>query len=385
MYVGVGVMDLLPLNFPVFYHCAVKGNTNLSQYNAVSVLLLGKLRDDCIDVIISDAEAAGYTSGKKRIKKDVLTQVTQISNEEARNRIEALKFQNYPRIANAVRELLTIVDIPVDIQQKVRQNTDNLAVIADTFIIAIKYPVKDILPLGDEEKVSIAHCYSVSSPMDKVEGGPPSDSYKPGIKEARKSVQEEPGILPASPVKDESGSSDDGQDDKLEYEIYRQYLETLVPLFITIEAQAASFPIELLNEIRGIFTHMAKYKVNGSVSDLRMAESHISTAVVDAYKYFCITVVDKYETIIKNQKKPFFKKTSVSNDLAQLAAISKSKLKEARQYEVEGTGNPVVVFRLFEEAFNLFCQLDNKMECSKTLDKRKKLWVLFRFGEKAPL
>lgn len=174
-------MDSLPLNFPVFYQCAVKGNTNLSQYNAVSILLMGKLREECGSDAIGDAEAAGYISGKKRIKKVILTQVTRISKEEARKRIDDLGFQNPLRIANAIRELLAIVDIPLDVQQKIRDNLDDLDVITDAFIVAIKCPPKNVFPLGLEEKMCIALCYSKEN----------TDAFMGGAKEKEQILIEE--------------------------------------------------------------------------------------------------------------------------------------------------------------------------------------------------
>lgn len=153
-------MDLLPLNFPVFYQCVVKGNTNLLQYDAVSVLLLGKLRKDCETIYIRDAEATGYISGKKSIKKEIMNQATRISKEDARKRIDELGFQNLTGIANATRELLAIVDIPPDMRQKIGKAQDDLSVITETFIMALKCPPKNIFPLEMEEKTRIALCYS---------------------------------------------------------------------------------------------------------------------------------------------------------------------------------------------------------------------------------
>lgn len=166
-------MELLPLNFPVFYNCIVKGNTPLHQYDAVSILLLGKLRGNCDSIYIRDAEATGYISGEKNIKKEILNQVTRISKEEARERIDGLGFQDLAGIANAARELLTIVNIPFNMRQKIRDTKDDLSVITDTFIAALKCPPKNVFRLGFEEKTRIALCYSKENTaafMDRIEG-----------------------------------------------------------------------------------------------------------------------------------------------------------------------------------------------------------------------
>jgi len=165
-------MDLLPLNFPVFYQCAVKGNTNLAQYDAVSVLLLGKLRKDCDDgVVIWDAEATGYTSGKRRLKKELFAQSTQISQEDARTRIEALGFQDTVRIAKIVRNLLSIVDLSVDARKYIEESPDEITLISSAFLTAIKCPAKKVFPLGLSEKKKIAFCYNEAN-INKISSDP---------------------------------------------------------------------------------------------------------------------------------------------------------------------------------------------------------------------
>lgn len=173
-------MDLLPLNFPVFNNCIVKGNTNLHQYDAVSILLLGRLRKDSEDIYIRDAEATGYINGEKNIKKEILNQVTRISKEEAIKRIDGLGFQDLAGIANAARELLTIVNIPPNTRQKIENDQDDLSVIADTFMVALKCPPKSIYRLGFEEKARLALCYSKENP----------DTFMSGIRESRSYYKE---------------------------------------------------------------------------------------------------------------------------------------------------------------------------------------------------
>ncbi len=83
-------MDALFLNFPTFYHSAIKGNTSLPQYNAVSVLLLGNVRENCTKESIDDPSVSVYVSGKKPIRKSILTPLLNISHEEAVRRLHML-------------------------------------------------------------------------------------------------------------------------------------------------------------------------------------------------------------------------------------------------------------------------------------------------------
>jgi len=67
------------LTFSSFYMTLVKKNTSLRQYDAVSVLLLGKLRSECIDNVITDQMATHYVHGTKKISKEILSPLLQCS------------------------------------------------------------------------------------------------------------------------------------------------------------------------------------------------------------------------------------------------------------------------------------------------------------------
>lgn len=373
-------MDLLPLNFPVFYQCAVKGKTNLHQYDAVSILLLGKLRKDCEEIVIGDSEATGYISGKKRIKNEILTQVTRISYEEAKKRIEDLGIQNHSQVADAVRKLLTIVDVSADKQQEIIQNQDDLAVIVDTFIIALKFPSKDVFPLGTEEKARITRCYTtesyaegkkkpgISKPDKSAPGGsgklPQKKAVAPKIY-AEPSDDIEVNTLPASdefPRLNTEREIEKPQNDKLEQEIYLQYRNTLSPILAVLEVQLGSFPVELLNGINSAFLHLSKYKIEGDSSDLRMAESHISRTTIDAFNYFCHAIMDKYDSILLNKKKTLFKRARVPDDLVCFYEASKNKLTTAMQHGRLKGVDSITAFQLYQDAFNSFCDLDRKLD-----------------------
>lgn len=82
------------LNFPTFYHCAIKGNTALSQFNAVSVLLLGKVREECVDEVVDDSVVSVYVSGRKSIRKSILTPLLGVSHDEIVGRLNRLGIQD---------------------------------------------------------------------------------------------------------------------------------------------------------------------------------------------------------------------------------------------------------------------------------------------------
>ena len=72
-------------------------------------------------------------------------------------------------------------------------------------------------------------------------------------------------------------------------EIFRTFNETIKPLIAEVEAVKQKFPIELLNEIRALFDHIARCYLPDSTEatinqQLRKAESHITRILLDCYK-----------------------------------------------------------------------------------------------------
>lgn len=81
--------------------------------------------------------------------------------------------------------------------------------------------------------------------------------------------------------------------------IYSEYLETVAPLIIRYETLVNKFPIGILNEIRAVFGHLAKYNVSEQEEtkekELSKAENHFTRLKRDCYKYLCMAYEDKYK------------------------------------------------------------------------------------------
>lgn len=92
---------------------------------------------------------------------------------------------------------------------------------------------------------------------------------------------------------------------KLEYDIYEKYHSVMCPLMAEIEVRNSSFAVEIINEVKSAFTNISRYKLNNSVKDLDRANSHILRGIMDAYKYICSIIMDKYDTLIKKKKNPY--------------------------------------------------------------------------------
>jgi hypothetical protein len=69
---------------------------------------------------------------------------------------------------------------------------------------------------------------------------------------------------------------------------------------------ANTFPTEVLNEIRAVFTHLAKYTLSDDptikAKNLTKAEGHIKRSILDCYKYLCMTYEDVYTKFDKRYK-----------------------------------------------------------------------------------
>ena len=81
--------------------------------------------------------------------------------------------------------------------------------------------------------------------------------------------------------------------------IYFDYLEVIVPLVSFYESISSSFPIGILNEIRAIFTHIAKSVILESDEDkkrqIEKISGHMMRAIRDCYKYNCMAIEEKYK------------------------------------------------------------------------------------------
>ena len=79
---------------------------------------------------------------------------------------------------------------------------------------------------------------------------------------------------------------------KREIEIYEKYQNIIMPYIMELEVRDVEYPIEIMNEVRAVFTHLSRYKVQCSEKDLYSAENHIKRAILDCYKYLCISIAE---------------------------------------------------------------------------------------------
>lgn len=147
----------------------------------------------------------------------------------------------------------------------------------------------------------------------------------------------------------------------LEKSIHERHIEVIRPLIAMLEVRNAQHPIEISNEVNSAFVHLSRYKLNGFESELKNAFSHIARAEIDAYKYLCISIEDKYDTLINNRKKSIFKTESVPYILIQKNKHAKEAFLSVREAEVRGTSYDDLRVS-YEKALNCYMELDEEID-----------------------
>ena len=175
--------------------------------------------------------------------------------------------------------------------------------------------------------------------------------------------------------------------------IFDEYKKTVFPLVAFLEANDAEFPIEILNEIRSVFSHFSRI-YDDSLSDeeisseLTKAESHLKRAILDGYKYNCVSLYDFYS---KFRKEYQFADLSVIDNGDFLSQITKNfaegkrLLFEAKKSERQNKHNEDL-YKEFESAFDLFLKnfnlINSKIEIVHRVSKKarwSRFWGTFGF------
>lgn len=81
-------------------------------------------------------------------------------------------------------------------------------------------------------------------------------------------------------------------------EIFSIYVNKINPLIVQYEVLSNKFPSEILNEIRAIFTHLARCTMTNDDKiineNISKAKGHAKRATLDCYKYNCMAYTDIY-------------------------------------------------------------------------------------------
>ena len=174
-------------------------------------------------------------------------------------------------------------------------------------------------------------------------------------------------------------------------ELYKQYLDVVCPFIIELETEDGEFPVEILNEIRAITTHLARFSIGTdaeiSIKELSKAESHLKRAILDCFKYSCLSISMKHQKLrydYRNADLHIIDNGTFLSNLNQLELAAKKSIKDAKRAEIDGNKTDDELYSLYEIAYqntsDMYSCLENslkKLEFAKSIaDKNKKFSIL---------
>lgn len=152
-----------------------------------------------------------------------------------------------------------------------------------------------------------------------------------------------------------------------EEKIYIQYQNIISPFITELEVRDTEYPIEIFNEIRAIFTHLSRYKMQQSEKDIISAENHVKRAILDCYKYLCISIAERLKTFRDEYKKVNLALADNGRFLPrlnELERVAKQVFTEAKKAEIKNELNEDKIYLLFEKAYNAYSELDTFLDDS---------------------
>jgi len=171
-------------------------------------------------------------------------------------------------------------------------------------------------------------------------------------------------------------------------DIHKNYIEVICPYIIQYELLSTSFPSEILNEIRAVFTHLSKNFLSDDVlikeKNISKAESHIKRAILDCHKYICTAYEDKYNEFKRDYKNVDLSLVDNGEFLPKLLETHKDAItlmQDARKSDLLITSddetNADEAYVKYEKAYLKYSSLYQLIESSyKKLETLKRKFVL---------
>lgn len=144
--------------------------------------------------------------------------------------------------------------------------------------------------------------------------------------------------------------------------IYSKYINIITEQINRYETLMNSFPIGILNEIRAVFTHLARASFlsdGAKEKQIEKAEGHITRAIRDCYKYNCLAIEDKYKEFMS------LKAVSEEDRLYVFSlhekAIDALFLARRMENSIDSYNNSDEIDAKYGEAYQFFDELHNKI------------------------
>lgn len=126
-------------------------------------------------------------------------------------------------------------------------------------------------------------------------------------------------------------------------QILKDYNKEIVPLIVTLEVTDGEYPVEVMDEIRAMMNHLANISlISDSLEIDREIEkifSHYKRALLDCYKYLCISEIDNYNHFCKQYR--FVDLTLVDNgDFSKKISEMYCNARDSTIYAKKSENNP---------------------------------------------
>lgn len=165
-------------------------------------------------------------------------------------------------------------------------------------------------------------------------------------------------------------------------EIYEQYHNSIKIFIGQLEVLQNKFPVEILNEIRAVFSHIAKIYVCDdkkiAVRNIEKAKGHIKRAQLDAYKYMCYAYSKYYKEfreLYKNVDLSYVNNGDFIIELSKAYASAVEKSNSAREIEAVADDS-TEAYDTYEEAYYEYAKVyklivENMLLMEKLQQKEK--------------
>ncbi len=158
----------------------------------------------------------------------------------------------------------------------------------------------------------------------------------------------------------------------IEEKIYREYHDVIIPFIVMLEVFDTEFPVEVLNEIRSIFTHLSRYKLDNNEYQLQLALGHVKRAILDCQKYFYVSIEEKIKYFRMEYQNIDLSVADNGNFLPMLNKLQQSarkKMIEAKTFESTQNNFADIEERKTEELYEKYTEaFVSYSELNKYLD-----------------
>lgn len=153
-------------------------------------------------------------------------------------------------------------------------------------------------------------------------------------------------------------------------EIYEAYVNTISPFILQLETLDGEFPVEILNEIRAIFTHISRSSLAETSEvyedNIVKATRHVKRAILDCHKYVCIAYDEHYkrfDRLYKNVDLSVVDNGDFLLDLCQKRKQAVQLLQSAKLIELNGEDDSKI-YAAYADAYNAYSDVYNLIENS---------------------